>query len=155
VLFRGAAALWRTFSPAERACWAAEVRGGENAWLAFNGYALRLGREGFLPQAVKTALHVGAPPPPSELTVTAQEHCLVFSWRDTPGAYTTGIFVGTTTDFTSAMSNLVSCKPTKPGEVRQATVLLAPGSYYVVARSGAPDGGIGPASAAVGPVEVR
>jgi hypothetical protein len=155
VIFRGACAVWRTFTPAERAYWAEQARSGQNSWLAFSTYTQRLGREGFLPQAVKTALHVGAPPPPSELTAIAQGHSLVFTWRDAPGAYTTGIFVGITPDFIPAISTLVSCMPTKLGEPRQATVLLAPGTYYVVARSGATDGGIGPAGAVVGPVELK
>jgi len=68
---------------------------------------------------------------------------LVFTWIDAPGAYTTGIFMGTTSDFIPTLKTLVYCVPTKPAPLRQGTVNIAPGVYYVVARSGQRMGALG------------
>jgi hypothetical protein len=81
-------------------------------------------------------------------------YCAVLrvTWTDAAGALTTGIHAGTTPDFAPEMRNLVWCTAAQPGVPRTATITLGAGVYYLRARSGAPDGGTGPATASVGPV---
>ena len=153
-LMRGMARLWREMAPGEREYWKGDEDDGLCAWVCFCAYNLRQSRAGWMPQIVRHAQPLGMPPPPTDLTATVRDRALVCTWTDVAGALTSGVHLLPTAETPATMRNLAACVAAAPGTMRQATIVVAAGRYYVVARSGAEDGGAGAASGAVGPVEM-
>jgi hypothetical protein len=154
MLMRGFGCVWARLSAAEKAAWRGRARVGQNGWLAFSGYNYHQAAQGWMPQATPHTTHVDTPAAPTALTAEIVEHVLYVWWVDAAGALATGVHVGPDPDFTPAMTNLVVCEAARAGLTRQATILIAAGTYYVKARSGGEDGGVGVATAGVGPVVI-
>jgi hypothetical protein len=144
--------LWKTFGDAEKAYWA--TAGSEwdlPGWQMFCRYNLGQALQGWMPQDVKNSQHLTEETAPTALAATVVDNVLVISWTDDAGSFSTGVHVGVSPTFTVAMSNCGYATMAQGALDRQCTIRVAPGTYYVRARSGAVDGGVGAPTAAVGP----
>ena len=148
-------ALWTGFTELEKGYWTTygaiyDLPG----YQAFCKYNLLQAQQGWMPQPTVSLEHLGTPDAPTNLAAAVVDSNLVTTWTDDTLAFTTGVHLGTGSGFTPSLANLAYATPATDGEDRQATIVVAAGTYYVRARSGDSDGGVGAPTAAVGPFVV-
>jgi hypothetical protein len=153
-VLRALCSLWATFSDGEKEYWQAQASGGLSGFNVFCSYNLKQAVEGWMPQLERNGEHLNAPAAPTALAATVVDNTLVITWTDAALAYTTGVHLGSAGAFTPAMSNAVYVTPATDGADRQCTIRVAAGTYYIKARSGDEDGGVGTPTASVGPVVI-
>jgi hypothetical protein len=146
--------LWKGFSDPDKAYWAELIVGSQTAYNAFCSYNLRQAVQGWMPQMAVNAMHLGTPAAPTAPAATVVDNTIHVTWTDGTLAYTTGIHLGASAGFEPAMSNLVYATLATDGDDRQATIVVAPGTWYLKARSGDEDGGVGTPTTSVGPLVI-
>ncbi len=148
-------AIWATFSDPEKAYWTTfGLSLGLPGWQSFCKYNLLQAGEGWMPQMEKNEEHLGTPTAPTATTASVIDNAIIATWTDGTLSYTSAVHLGTTAGFSPAMSNIVYATPATDGGERQATILVAAGTYYLKTRSGDEDGGTGAATIAIGPLVV-
>jgi hypothetical protein len=147
-------ALWKGFSAPDKEYWKEQATTLQSGWNAFCQYNLKQAVEGWMPQQEKSTEHLGTPAAPTALAAEVVDNTIRVTWTDGTLGYTTGLHLGTSAGFTPAMSNLVYCVLATDGDDRQATINVAPGTYYLKARSGDEDGSEGAPTTSVGPLVV-
>lgn len=146
--------LWKTLADPQKAYWNALATGASTGWNAFCKYNMRQAQQDGMPQLQVNEQHLAAPPAPTSLAALVVDNAVLITWTDNPAAFTTAIHLGPDPAFPPAMSNLAHATPATPAENRRTLIRVAPGTYYVKARSGGEDGGTGAATTAVGPVVI-
>jgi hypothetical protein len=156
-LFSCLSAICDAFSEVNWAYWKAEAKSSGKAMSArnaFYSYCLKQAKIGWMPQMARNPAHLSMPAAPTALAATVVDNAIVVTWTDAELAFTTGIHLGAAGGFTPSMRNLAYAVAVTGGEDRQGTILIAPGTYYIKARSGAIDGGVGAPTVSVGPVVI-
>lgn len=150
--------LWKAMSDEGKAYWASYGAMWElPGWQSFVKYNLRQAQVGWGPQVAVNTEHTESPSAPTALTAeTVAPGCVLLTWHDSDEGWTSLIHAGGTDDFTVAMQNLAFAGAvTDSADLRQATVQIAPGTYYFRARSASTDGSVGAPTTAVGPIVVE
>lgn len=148
-------ALWARLDDPEKVAWTAYGRSlGLPGFQAYCKYNLLQAQEGWMPQLQVNEEHLGQPTAPTNLAATVVDNSILATWTDDTLSNTSALHLAVSAGFTAAMSNLVYATPATDGEDRQATIKVAPGTYYMKARSGDEDGGEGAATIAVGPIVI-
>jgi hypothetical protein len=146
--------LWKTLAAPQKAYWNGLTTGASTGWNAFCKYNMRQAQQDGMPQPRVNEQHLAAPPAPTALAATVVDNAVLITWTDNPAAFTSAIHLVADPAFPPAMSNLAYATPATPAENRQTLIRVAPGAYYVKARSAGEDGGTGAATAAVGPLVI-
>ena len=149
-------AIWKAFTDPEKAYWTDYGTPlGLPGWQAFVRYNMLTQSDGWGAQLQVNTQHLGVPAPPTSLAASVVDNVIVATWTDGTLSYTSGLHLGIDAGFTPAMSNVVYETPATDGEDRQATIRIAPGTYYIKARSTDEDGGVGAPSDSVGPLIIN
>ena len=152
---RGAKGVWDTLNTSQKEYWESY---GEMfdlpAWQSFCSYELRQRVQGWGMQLEANSEHLETPDAPIDLDGEVQEGQIIATWTDVAAPYTVGLYLGTSAGFTPSTSLSVYETLSVDGAERQATITVAPGTYYLKARGGGQDGGWGAPSIGVGPLVV-